>query len=74
MLDHDFEQEKHYHKENFEPDYDTENDLRAELDNDDALESELIKLANENEKEQRITERMDRVEDQKFRWQSPRGE
>lgn len=74
MLDHDFELEKSIHPENFEPDVDLQHDLNAELDNDDALENELIKLANENEKEIRITERMDRVEDQKFRWGALRGE
>ena len=47
-IDHDYEQEKHYHRENFEPDYDTINDLYAELDNDDIVEKELIRLANED--------------------------
>ena len=74
MFNHDYELEKHYHQENFEPDYDTINDLYAELDNDDAKEKELIRLANENEKEIWMTERMDKIEDQKFRWGTPKGQ
>jgi len=74
MFNHDYELEKHYHQENFEPDYDTINDLYAELDNDDAKEKELIRLANENEKEIWMTERMDKIEDQKFRWGAPKGQ
>lgn len=57
MIDHDFELEKHYHPENFQT---------------DAEEEESIRLADEEEKERKMTERMDRIEDQKFRWGEPK--
>lgn len=86
VFDHDFEQEKHYHPENFErggeqtPDVDTENDLNAELDHELTEEDVLIDLANKEQKERqskqkrRLTpdERMEQIEDQKFRWGEPR--
>lgn len=86
MIDFDYEQEKLIHPENFgddgietikepdEPDFDMLHDLNAELDQELTEEDILIKLANEEEKERKTTERMDRVEDQKFRWGAPKGE
>ena len=57
MIDFDYEQEKSIHPENFQT---------------DAEEEELIRLADEEEKERKITERMDKTEDQKFRWGEPK--
>ena len=55
------------------PDVDMLHDLNAELDHDLPTKEEVLtKLANDEEKEQKITERMDRVEDQKFRWGEPK--
>ena len=59
MFDHDYELEKQNHPENFQT---------------NAEEQELIRLADEEEKERKIIEWMDRVQDQGFRWGAPKGQ